>query len=630
MKMLPRLLFAMALSVLPSGLPLPVAAGQNAGDRPGDRPNILWLTCEDISPHLGCYGDPYAITPNLDRLAAKGIRYTNAFAVNGQCAPSRSCLITGVYPWSLGSQHMRSSVRLPEAVKCFPYYLRQAGYYCTNNSKEDYNFVTPPDVWDESSGQAHWRKRRPDQPFFSVFNHTGTHESRLFVHKSGSGLPPDQRRDPARANIPPYHPDTPAGRADWAEYANVITLMDNWVASRLEELEQAGLADDTIVFFFSDHGVGLPRGKYLLYDSGVRVPLIIHFPDKYRHLAPRGPGSVCAGLVSFSDFAPTVLSLAGVSLPPHLQGRAFLGPAKTEPREHVFVGRDRAGTYGTDAIRGVRDVRYKYLRNDMTYRPYNRLTWYTMRQNSLRELYRLADEHNVPPAAELFMGLRPRPLEELYDLQNDPHELRNLAESAEHQAVVERLRRALTEHRRTVRDVGLMPEWEMHSRIPDAAPYDVARRDRTTFPLDRILDVLERFRQGSEAAAELRALTQSGDAALRYWAVIGLANLHDEAPTTLAVLRQRLEDESVDVRLAAGEALCQLGYHAETLPVLAAALQHEDGWVQTRTLVLVDQLKEKALPLQSAVQNMRIAGGDVKAMLPHVLRGMQPQTPEDR
>ncbi len=580
------------------------------------RPNILWLTCEDISPHLRCYGDPYATTPNLDRLAAGGIRYANAFAVNGQCAPSRSCLITGVYPWSLGSQHMRSSVRLPQGVNCFPQYLREAGYYCSNNSKEDYNFDAPAEAWDESSGKAHWRNREPGQPFFSVFNYTGTHESRLFVHNAGPKLPPELRHNPAEAKLPPYHPDTPVGRADWAEYANTVTLMDDWVAQRLDELQQAGLADDTIVFFFSDHGVGLPRGKYLLYDSGVHVPLIVHFPEKYRHLAPSGPGTVDQRLVGFTDFAPTVLSLAGISVPPHMQGQAFLGPQVAKPREYVFVGRDRAGTYGTDAIRGVRDRRYKYLRNYMTYRPYNRLTYYTGRQNSLRELYRLADEGRLPAAAALFMGHRPRPAEELYDLEHDPHEIRNLAESPEHRAIIERMRRALLEHRTEVRDLGLMPEWEMHARVPAAAPYDAARKDPAPFPLEQVLGVLELFRKGPDAAPKLQALTEAEDAAVRYWAVIGLANLADDAPGTIAALRGRLDDDSVDVRLVAVEALCQLGFHADTLPTLAAALKHHDPWVRLRTLTVIDQLKQKALPL---INDVRSIEGNAQ-LVKHILQ----------
>ncbi len=599
--------------------------GITAANEPAaGRPNILWLTCEDISPHLGCYGDPYATTPNLDRLAAEGVRYTNALAVNGQCAPSRSCLITGVYPWSLGSQHMRSSVPLPEAVKCFTEYLRAAGYYCSNSSKEDYNFHAPPEAWDESSGKAHWRNRAAGQPFFSVFNYTGTHESRLFVHNSAQKLPPERHHDPAEANIPPYHPDTPVGRADWAEYANTVTLMDDWVAQRLDELEQAGLAEDTIVFFFSDHGVGLPRGKYLLYDSGVHVPLIVHVPKNYRHLAAGGPGSVVEQPIDFSDFAPTVLSLAGVPVPPHIQGRAFLGPQAAAPREYAFVGRDRAGTYGTDAIRGVRDRRYKYLRNDMTYRPYSRMTWWTGRQNSLRELYRLAGEGQLPDAAALFMGHRPRPAEELYDLEHDPHELHNLAESPEHRAIVERMRRALRGHRIDVRDLGLMPEWEMHARVPDAAPYDASRQDPAPFPLERILGVLDLVDRGADAVAELRALTEAEDAALRYWAVIGLANLADDAPETLAVLRPRLDDESVDVQLVAVEALGQLGHHDETLPALAAALKHPDNWVQLRTLTLIDQMEEKALPLMADVQN--VEGNN--RLVQHILQSMQVKLPD--
>jgi len=248
----------------------------------GDKPNILWITCEDISPYLGCYGDSYAKTPNLDKLAKESVLYTKAFATAPVCAPARSCLVTGVYATSTGTQHLRSDIKLPKQIKCFPEYLRSAGYYCSNNYKKDYNF-TDVNVWDESSQTAHWRKRKPGQPFFSVFNFTSTHQGQIngsdeeFFAKYTSKLKPEERHNGSRIPLPPYYPDTPFVRKIWARYYNLITFMDKQVGDLLSQLEADGLADSTIVFFFSDHGMGIPRFKRTLYDSGLHVPLIVRF-----------------------------------------------------------------------------------------------------------------------------------------------------------------------------------------------------------------------------------------------------------------------------------------------------------------------------------------------------------------
>ncbi|MBM3891904.1 MAG: sulfatase, partial [Verrucomicrobia bacterium] len=296
---------------------------------PAARPNILWLTAEDICPNLGCYGDTYAVTPNLDRFATQAVRYTQAFGITGVCAPNRSCLITGVFPTRLGSHGMRSTTTLPAPVKCFSEYLREAGYYCSNNAKTDYNFAVPKDAWDECSRKGHWRNRKPGQPFFAVFNHEVSHESQIRVpeekyQQNTARLTPAQRHDPAKAPVPAFHPDTPEVRRDWARYYDNITAMDYQVADKLKELEDAGLAEDTIVFFFGDNGTGLPGMKKWIWEGGIHVPLLVRFSKKWQHLAPAAPGQSTDRLVSFVDFAPTVLSLCGVKLLPHLQGTAFL------------------------------------------------------------------------------------------------------------------------------------------------------------------------------------------------------------------------------------------------------------------------------------------------------------------
>ncbi|MFN4180590.1 MAG: sulfatase, partial [Armatimonadota bacterium] len=330
-----------------------------------ERPNFLWITCEDMSLTLGCFGDPYAVTPNLDKLAEEGVRFINVFTHSPVCAPSRSGVITGMYPTTIGTHNMRCQAVPPPFARCFTEYLRAAGYYCTNNAKTDYNFVHDPKIstagaeaapltaWDESSSKAHWRNRPdPSQPFFAVFNITVTHESQLRSRDPNllrriAALPPEMRHDPDKAPVPPYLPDTPVVRHDIAQHYDTVTLMDMRVGEILRELEEDGLTENTIVWFWSDHGVGLPRAKRWVYDSGIHVPLIIRIPEKFRKWAYPDdpdrikPGSVIDDLIAFVDFAPTMLSLAGIPIPEHMQGQVFLGPQKSPPRKFVYAARDR-------------------------------------------------------------------------------------------------------------------------------------------------------------------------------------------------------------------------------------------------------------------------------------------------
>ena len=388
-----------------------------------DRPNILWITCEDTSPHFGSYGDTFAVTPRLDALAREGVRYTHAFAYTGVCAPSRSCLITGVYPLRLGSQHMRSTTRLPAEVKCFPEYLRAAGYYASNNVKEDYNFAAPRGSWDESSNTAHWRKRQPGQPFFAVFNFTVTHQSQIFCNdaayqRNTRRLTPEQRRDPAKVTVPPFHPDTPEFRREWARHYENVTAMDYQAGDVLDELARDGLADDTIVFFFSDHGTGMPGVKMWAWGPSLRVPLIVRFPPKWRHLAPAAAGGTTDRIVTFVDFAPTILSLAGVELPAHFQGTAFLGPKAGAPRDLIFGGKDRQGEV-VETVRYVRDRRFQYLRNFHPEHPYGRYMSYNWQHASMRAWEQLHLEGKLTGAPARYFAPR-KPVEELYDVERDP------------------------------------------------------------------------------------------------------------------------------------------------------------------------------------------------------------------
>ncbi len=352
------------------------------------RPNILWVSCEDTGPEMGCYGDAYAVTPNIDRLASQGVRFTNAFSHSGVCAPTRSGIITGMYPTTIGTHGMRSNGVPPAYVKCFTEYLRAAGYYCTNDNKTDYNFAAPVTAWDDNRRGAHWRNRpRKDQPFFAVVNITSSHESQIRqpeaqYRKLIATFEPEEIHDPEKATLPPYYPDAPVVRKDWARYYDIVTGMDKTVGQVLQDLEDDGLADKTIVFFWGDHGRGLPRGKRWLYDSGIHVPLIVRWPGVIE------PGTTNDEMVCFLDLAPTVLSLAGVEIPKHLQGQVILGPHKAPPRQYIFAARDRMDET-RDTIRAVRDERYKYLRNFMPEQPYAAPIAYMDEMPSMREWRRL-------------------------------------------------------------------------------------------------------------------------------------------------------------------------------------------------------------------------------------------------
>lgn len=448
----------------------PSVRAQNA---PAPRPNILWISAEDLSPDLGCYGDAYARTPHLDQFAKEGARFTNAFAVTPVCAPSRSSIITGMYPTTIGTHHMRSQAVPPPGVKCFTEFLRAAGYFCTNNAKTDYNFPAPVTAWDENHNKAHWRNRsNKTQPFFAVFNLGVTHESQIRVGeeayaKNTAALALNERHDPAQAILPPYYPDTPLVRRDWARYHDNISALDKQVQALLDQLAADGLADNTVVFFWGDHGRGLPRGKRWVYDSGIRVPLLVRWPGKI------APGSVDDRLVSLFDLGPSVLNVAGVPVPNHLQGQAFLGEKQEKPRPFVFAHRDRMDeTY--DRIRAVRDKRWKYIKNFEPGKPYAQYIGYGELMPTLQEMRRLHKEEatlwgrgDVPnlltPAQRLFFQPE-KPAEELYDTLADPHEIKDLAGDARHKNVLTRMRATLAEWQKNTNDLGATGEADLVAR----------------------------------------------------------------------------------------------------------------------------------------------------------------------
>ena len=457
---------------------------------PGRPPNIVWISNEDMSPRLGAYGDRVARTPAIDAFARQSIRYTRAFTTAPVCAPSRAAIITGMYQNAIGAQHMRTTEdRVPELpgpylavppfyVKAFPEYLRARGYFTSNRAKTDYQFGVPFTIWDDLGQQAHWRNRPdPAQPFFSVFNIEVTHESRLFPGSAERKKP--RVTDPASVHVPPYYPDTAVVRDDLAQHYDNIAEMDRQVGEILRQLEADGLAENTVVFYWSDHGDGLPRGKRSLYDSGLHVPLMIRVP---KALAPSSaPGAVSDELVSFIDLAPTVLAMAGAEVPVHLQGRVLLGPRAGPAPEVIFAARDRMDIE-YDMMRSARDRRFLYIRNFAPELPYVGHIIYRNQSATMQELLRLHAAGQLSGPAALWMR-NSRPAEELYDTEADPFQVQDLASEPAHRATLERLRGAVVAWMTRIGDQGLINEPEMIDRMwpggvqPETAPpYIVDRR----------------------------------------------------------------------------------------------------------------------------------------------------------
>ena len=574
-----------------------------------DRPNILWLSCEDISAHLHCYGYPNARTPNLDRLAAQGTRYTNAFVTAGVCAPCRSAIITGMYQTSLGTHHMRCKAELPPHVKPFPTYVREAGYYCTNSSKQDYQFKTPKGVWDESSGKAHWKKR-PDknQPFFAVFNYTGCHESGIASKGKYDSVTEGLEkidRSVAVESLPPYYPDTPIVREDWGRYYDVITAMDRWVGEHLQALEDAGEADNTIVVYWSDHGVGLPRAKRWLYDSGMHVPLIVRIPEKYRVDGQGTPGTVSDQLVSLIDLGPTTLNLAGSKMPEHLHGQAFLGANTPAPRDYVYGARDRMDER-YDIIRATRDKRYKYIRNYESFKTFYQYMNTPERGALMQEIRRVQSEGTANEGVAKFLTPS-KPIEELYDTQIDPHEMNNLASDPQYKNILGRMRKTHLAWVLETRDLGLVPEAEINARQGKlGSAWAILGGDQAGTLINRLRDAASLSLEGANSLPKMRQTLKDDDAAVRYWAAVGIGNLGTAGSAAKNDLTLALADDSENVRVAAARGLCRMNEPNEALPVLVAVLDSGTQWARVHAANVLDEIDEQARPVLDGMKQNNV------------------------
>lgn len=552
---------------------LPENTGRDQDPNP-DRPNILWLVSEDNSPEtISYYGDPAAHTPNIDRMASQGIAFRHAFSHAPVCAVARSTLISGLHSPSTGMHQMRSRIAQPREIESifYPMLLQQAGYYTTNNVKTDYNIPGPHErFWDESSNDAHYKNRAEGQPFFAVFNTTLTHESRMFLDVMAN----EPATDPALVQLPPYHPDVPIIRRSWAHYFDRNRDMDTWVGEKLAELEELGLADNTIVFYYGDHGGVLPRSKRFLYHSGTAVPMVVYFPEKWQHLAPAGPGSWVDDLVGFVDLPPTLLSLIGEPIPEQYQGRAFLGPKARAPQGSdgpMFLYRDRMVQH-YDMQRGVFDGEYRYIQNYMPHRPNGHYIHYPFRMESMQEWYRVWANGETTPEQSVFW--LPQPPEELYHTASDPWEVRNLAGDPEYAGKLLEMRTATRKHMLNFRDAGFIPD-DMHDAVAGGLTmYEYIRTE--DYPLETLIDLAEKASSRNPGLMpELINAMQSGYPPARYWGAMGCLVLGYDAMAARNHLNVLLDDEFASVRVMAAEALGRLGDMDTAIQTLSDVLDSE-------------------------------------------------------
>ncbi|MFN9717985.1 MAG: sulfatase-like hydrolase/transferase [Planctomycetota bacterium] len=598
-------LIGLALHCLSAALLPPILTDSaDAGDEPMIRPNILWISCEDISPLLGCYGDITATTPNLDRLASEGARFTHAFSCHGVCAPSRTGIITGMFPTSLGANHMRSKAGVPDHIRLFPQLLREAGYYCTNNSKTDYNLMWDQRAtWDASSARAHWKNRpTTETPFFSVFNLTMTHESKVWP-SGWSEIVKDMdvslRHQPDRMVVPPLYPNTAAVREDFARLADLITVMDNEVGRLLRELDDAGLSESTIVMFWSDHGNGLPRAKRWTYDSGSHVPLIVRVPEPFRAMAGIGePGADDFRMVSLLDLGPTVLNLAGIRVPEFMHGKPFLGPGRHGGHDFVFGARDRLDER-FDMVRTVRNRRFRYVRNFMPWRPALQHVAYGETNETLKEMRRLRAAGELGQDSAQWFEV-PRAAEELYDLEKDPWELHNLAEESEHQTLLEDLRNQLDAWQIETRDVHLLPEIMLdETQQANGERWSLLQGDDGRIRIARILNAARQAAGLEVGKAPRRQSELDADPAVRWWQV-ALAARAADVQDRLTLLRQEAQHSDRAIRITAAGGMARAGLIDEAAEILRPLALSQNEFIRHAAVLEIDEAGPEMIRLATA------------------------------
>lgn len=543
-------------------------------DSPRERPNILILVPDDASPDFfGAYGGAPALTPNIDRLAQEGLRFSHFFSTAPVCAPTRFGILTGMHATSCGpAHHMRAEGRIPDWLVGFPRYLQQAGYWTVVTAKEDYNAdlggrdgydsVTPLfNVVDRSPRGPLWTGRPAGAPFFCFVNYMLCHESSGFRPAAGAVQPAD-------VTVPAYLPDTAEQREQLAGYYNSVAETDAQIGATLDQLKADGLDDDTIIILFSDNGGIQPRSKRFCYDSGHRIPLIVRIPAKWAALAPAAAGSVIDTPATTIDVAPTVLALAGVDAPDYMHGGSFLARSRTWSR-YAFGGRNRMDER-YDFSRTARSERFRYIRNYLPHLIYGQHLAYMWRLPAYKDLESRWVSGELDELQSRFFG--EKPYEELYDLEADPDEVHNLAQDPSYAGLLQELGGALDLHMLEVNDNGFIPEGAV------AEGYDESRV-AGSYPLPRLIELGARAarRDIAELPALLGTLADDNEL-IRYWSAMGIRMLGHLATAALPALDERYGAEtSLHVRIVVAEALLTLGEHPAALDFLADTLRNNDA-----------------------------------------------------
>ncbi|MFW5726012.1 MAG: sulfatase, partial [Bacteroidota bacterium] len=536
-------------------------------------PNILWLVSEDNSPYIGIYGDTLAQTPNIDMLAQTGVVYNQAFSNAPVCAPARNTIITGMYANSLGNHQMRSYYKNPDFVKYFPEYLREAGYYTTNNQKMDYNTAAldslASEAWNETSNKATYKNRQPGQPFFHVQNYGITHESSLF-----DSIPDEELNfKPEEMVVYPYHPNTPDFRHDYAQYYHRIKQLDDQIGEFLNDLKQQGLYDSTIVFYYADHGGVLPRGKRYLFESGTRVPMIVHVPEMYRHLLPETRGSFSDRIVTFVDLAPTILNLVGAEIPEYMQRQPFMGENVPEERELAFMFRGRMDEQ-YDLMHAARNSQYRYIRNYYPERVYGQHLNYLWRSRAIRDWERLYKEGKLNETQSAYW--QTKPYEELYDIVNDPYNIHNLAGDQEYGEVLAELREATNEWIAEVKPLDVIPEPMMERIERNATLYDYLKDGN--FPLMQVQEVAQMSARGDEKDFNtLYEYTRHDNPAIAFWAIKGMLNFGDKlrAEGLMDEFKANLEHPELFIQNITAHVLIHINELQDFKPLILTGFESE-------------------------------------------------------
>jgi arylsulfatase A-like enzyme len=576
------------------------------------QPNIVWIVFEDMSPQfIGAYGNEAARTPVMDSLINEGTRFNAAFSTNAVCSPSRYTLITGTRTNEYGTGHHRSNYPIPETVKPFPLFLKEAGYYTSNNSKKDYNTSArmriTEEAWTESSATAGWWNREGNQPFFSVFNFNNSHQSRTFTNPYNNykerildKLSENEIISDEDIILPDYYKDTPDLRKELARTYNALVKTDNEIDTLITRLKKEDLLESTIIFIYSDHGGGALRTKTKGLALGHQVPLAIIVPEAYQHLNPFAQQKSTQQPVTFEDFAPTVLSLAGLTKPTYMTGKPFLGTV-SDKQELVFSSTDRSGD-APDLTRSVSDGRYFYTRVFMPSRP--QYSWqkyfdYSASRQLIRQYHAkgtLTDIQNKPFAA--------RPQEFLYDLTTDIWQTNNLAQDKQYKAILTKLRTALDEKLLTIKDAHFMPEYLLDSIAKITTPFEY--KNSSSFDFEAIYHIAKLVGSGSASLpTQLNAL-RSSDPIVRYWAAMGLYHQPEkDLEPQIKLLEEAINDDFPPVNIILASILNRITDSELSEEVIRKYLHHKNDFLAAQSLQEVVYLpKPKGLAFLKDVQQL--------------------------